>query len=260
MKRCIIALAALAAACNQQAAAPEIVAPTLDAPVLPMADAAGNRMEALTEQNGRFCSGDGAWCVSVGDASVTVTHGEQNTELLTFTTDSGTPKVWPVIIREGRNDQSVQIGLGWDSHEMYSGGGADATHVTLYRITQGSALIPEVLTWPRSAGKMIRACFEEDDQNTRRGACHDEYGFEGQLALDTENASGPPRLILTTLATTYPGDISLSQDAGERAPLQASDLVTVTDAECSYRRLLTFSDTAYVYDAPPPACEDYQLQ
>lgn len=260
MKRLAIALAALAAACTPPTSAPDTTAPTLEALTLPISDAAGNRMEALAENDGRFCSGDGAWCVTVGTAAVTVTHNGQDTELLTFTDGTGTPKVWPVIIREGRNDQSVQIGLGWEAHDMYSGGGADATRVTLYRITQGSTLIPEVLTWPLSASKMIRACFDEDDQTARRGACHDQYSFEGQLALDTDNTTGPPRLTLTTLATTYPGDLSLTEDSAERGPLQASDLVTVTNAECSYRRLLTFTDSAYVYETPPPACEDYQLQ
>lgn len=260
MKRLIIAAAALAAACSQPGAAPEQETPSLDAPTLPMADAAGNRMEALTEQNGRFCSSDGAWCVAIGESAVTVTHNGQNVELAGFDAETGAPTVWPVIIREGRNDQSVQLGLAWQAREMYSGGGGEATNVTLYRLTPGSADAPDVLTWPLSANKLIRACFNEADQRERRGACHDEYNFQGQLALDTDNANGPPRLVLTTLATTFPGDISLSDDADQRPPLQASDLVTVTDAECSYRRLLTLSDGAYVYDALPPACEDYQLQ
>lgn len=258
MKRLIIAFAALAAACTQPEAMPENTAPTLEAPALPMADAAGNRMEALSESNGRFCSSDGAWCVTVAAAAVTVTHNGQGTELAKFSAETGAPTVWPVIIREGGDDRSVQIGLGWEGHEMYSGGGASVTNVTLYRISEGA--IAEVLTWPSSANKMIRACFAEADQTARRGACHDEYNFDGRLALDTDNASGPPRLILTTLATTYPGNLSLSEDSAERGPLQTSDLVTVTDAECSYRRLLTFTNNAYVYDTPLPACEDYQLQ
>jgi len=253
-----IVAALLAVACAGAPTTGE--APQLAAPPLPLADAAGNRMEALSEIEGRFCSSDGAWCIAVGESVATVAHNGQTTELAAFGAESNPPGVWPVIIRERGADGAVQVGLAWRTQEMYSGGGAGATHVTLYRLTPGAAEAPDVLTWPLSAHKMIRACFGENDQRARRGACHDEYNFEGRLALDTDNAAGPPRLILTTLATTYPGDLSVQNESGERGPLQARDLVTLTDAECSYRRLLTLTNGAYVYDAAPPACEEYQLQ
>lgn len=256
MKRLMILAALLACACaptTEPTAATELAPQTF-----PIADAAGNRMEALIEQDGKFCSGDGAWCIAVGPAAVTVTHGGQDTQLMQLdTATASAPSVWPVIIREGRDDQNVQLGLAWQQDQMYSGGGGQATRVTLYRITQGSGLIPEVLTWPISAGKMIRACFSEADQRARRDACHDEYAFTGQLSLDTENANGPPRLVLTTLATTFPGDLTITEDSAERPPLQAIDIVTVRDADCSYRSVLTFNGEGYGYENEPPACSDF---
>jgi len=257
MKHLIIAAALCLAACAPPAAEESPPAPQLETLTLPIADAAGNRMEALSEQAGRWCSGDGAWCIAVGETNVTVTHNGQDTELMTIDSETGTPVVWPVIIREGAGDDSVQLGLGWQQSQMYSGGGADVTRVTLYRLTQGSRLIPEVLTWPLAAEKSIRACFDEEDAQQRRDACLDTYNFAGQLSLDTDNASGPPRLVLTTLATTYPGDLSLDQDSTARETLQESDLVTVRDAACSYRSVLTFNGASYDYDNEPPVCEDY---
>ncbi len=257
MKRLILTATLLAAACTP----PRTEAPPLTelAPLtLPIADAAGNRMEALVEQDGKFCSSDGAWCIAVAPTTVTVTHDGQETQLMELDTAAANPPtVWPIIIREGRDDQSVQLGLAWQQNQMYSGGGGQATRVTLYRITQGSALIPEVLTWPISAGKMIRACFSEEDQRRRRDACHDEYAFAGQLSLDTENASGPPRLVLTTLATTFPGDLTITEDSAERPPLQASDVTTVRDEDCSYRSGLSFNGEGYAYETAPPTCSDY---
>lgn len=256
MKRLMIAVAAVLMSACTPPAQEEAAAPELPAVTLPMADAAGNRMEVLTEQDGRWCSGDGVWCVTRGESAVTFTRNGADTELLTFDESTGTPEVWPVIVREP-NDASVVIGLGWTQSQMYSGGGGDATKMTLYRITQGSALIPEVGTWPSRANITIRACFDEDDQRARREACVDDYSFVGQLALDTENASGPPRLLLSTLATSYPGVRSRSSDSTTDAPLQESDLFIARDDTCSYRRAMVWDEESFAYDSEPPACEDY---
>ncbi len=257
MKRIAIAvLAALACACAPPTETPP-AAPTELAPVsLPMADAAGNRMEPLTEQNGRWCSSDGVWCVVRGESAVTFTRSGAETELLRFSEETGTPDVWPVIVREP-NDASVVIGLGWTESQIYSGGGGQATKVTLYRITQGSALIPEVGTWPSAGSISIRACFDEDDARARRDACVDQYDFNGQLALDPANASGPPRFVLTTLATSYPGVRTRNSDSTTAPPLTASDLVAARNETCSYTRTMTFDEESFAYDSEPPACEDY---
>jgi len=256
MKRLMVTVATLLASACTPPAQEEAPAPELAAVTLPIADATGNRMEALTEQDGRWCSGDGAWCVTRGETAVTFTRNGVDTELLTFDESTGTPEVWPVIVREP-NDASIVIGLGWKQSQMYSGGSGEVTNVTMYRITQGSALIPEVGTWPSSANISTRACFDEDDRRARREACLDDYTFEGQLALDTANASGPPRLVLSTLATTYPGVRSRSSDSTTDQPLQDSDLFVARDDACSYERALAFDGESFAYESDPPLCEDY---
>ncbi|MBC7768779.1 MAG: hypothetical protein H7124_08325 [Phycisphaerales bacterium] len=255
MRRWIIAAAAVLAACTPPTSAPEGEPPQLEAPSLPMADAAGNRMEALTANaSGQFCSGDSAWCVARDASNVRFIHNGAETPLLTFTEDS-TPQIWPVIVRQ--DDESVLIGLTWSQTAMYSGGGAEVSRVTLYKITPGVRLVPEVLTAPVSGAISTRACFDEDDVRARREACLDEYNFTGALALDTANSSGPARFVFTTLATSYPGVRSRSSDSTEQAPLQQSDLQIVRDETCSYRRVLTFNGEGYDYDTAPPECADY---
>lgn len=255
MKRVMFAAALLACACAPASETPP--QPQLEQQALPISDAAGNRMEALTEKEGRWCTADDSWCVSIGNGAVTFAHAGLQTQLLSYTEGTTTPGIWPAIIREGENDRHVIIGLAWSEQQMYSGGGANVTKVTLYRITQRSGLIPEVLTWPQSADISTRACFSEEDTRNRRDACHDEYRFSGELSLDEANASGPPRLRLSTIATTYPGVVSRNEDSTENPPLGPDDLVVVRDETCSYQRTLTLTGPAYEYDTPPPACEGY---
>lgn len=258
MKRLmIVAAALLATACTPPA--PQGATPH-EGVTLPMADAAGNRMEALSEQSGRWCSSDGAWCVVKNAADVQIVHGEVSTQVLVFDPETNPPEVWPVIVRNGRDDDSVLVGLSWPSNEMYSGGGANASHVTLYRFEPGAQDAPAVLRFPSGASISIRACFDEDDRVARRDACSDEYIFGGDVALDETNTSGPARLILQTTATTFPGVRSRDSDSTQEPPLQESDLVAAPDADCSYRRVLTFNGEGYDYDTPPPDCDDYWLQ
>jgi hypothetical protein len=264
MKHVVLAaLAAIACACTPAPATKENdqTAPPHAGVTLPMADAAGNRMEALTDLNGRFHSADGKWGVTRTVNALYVEHNGANTELVRYDGVTETPTVWPVIVRNGRNDESILVGLTWPSSEMYSGGGANASRVTLYRFDPGTRSTTEVLTFPSSASVSIRACFDEDDRVARHDACSDEYIFGSDLALDESNASGPARLVLQTTATTFPGVRSrYSSDSTQEAPLQESDLVAAADSECSYRRVLTFNGTAYEYDTPPPVCDNYRLQ
>ncbi len=252
MKRTMIALAALACACapaaNDGAEAPE--GPPELAPVtLPVADGAGNRMEALRQSGSRWCTGDDAWCVETADGTPPrVLHGGAEIAL------PAPGEAWPNIVRIG--DDAALVGVASTTEEMYSGGDARATWLTLYEVSAGAAR--EVLRLPLSAAARIRACFSEEDYQSRAQSCHDEYAFDTRVSLDESVASGRPHIVLETAAATYPGRVSRSEDSLERPPLEESDLVWARDDTCSYRR--TFApgaNGAYAPNEPLPACADY---
>jgi hypothetical protein len=254
MKRLIVAAALLACACappantatNTEAAS--TAEPSLAPVTLPVSDQAGNRMEALTQNDDRSCSADNAWCVIGADgAALSVAHGVQTLPL-------GEGVAWPMVIRIGGD--SAIVGVVSNENQMYSGGGGNAAHVKLYEIANGAAR--EVAMLPLSGALDIRACFSEADQRRRADACSDQYNFVSRISLDEGVSSGAPRIILETDAGTFPGHVSRSQDSTEKPPLQQSDLVWWHDDTCSYRRVFNRgADGLYTPDQPLPACSDY---
>ena len=255
MKRLLICVAALVCACSPPAAKSD--APPADAP---MADAAGNRMEALAENAGRWCTGDGVWCVvAEDDSTAVVTHGSETAATIPVanSAEGNSWEVWPHVIRVGRNDESTIVGVVNVDRQMYSGGGASARRVSLFEVASGQEAQQVLAGIPISAEAMIRACFTQEHTAARQDACHDEYDFTGTIALDPDVAQGPPRLILTTEATSFPGQRTRNSDSTTEAPLQQGDLVRWRDDACSYRRVASRDGDGYVWDAPLPACADY---
>lgn len=247
-------------------------APPLDVPPPPVApyyggtDRAGHRMEPLIAREGEACTRDEAWCVTTdGDVvRVGLAHrwpiGGDG-----FANDQNRG-VWPFIIRNA-DDTEALAGVLTTEEESYSGGGASATTLTLYRISYQAAPVQFaepllVLTAPASGDAMIRACFSDADRRARRDACHDRYAFATTLTLDENVGDGPPRLVLTTQASTFPGRRSRADDSTEAPPLSAHDLVWARDAACSYQRTFAYLDGTGTYapDRPIPDCSDYFTQ
>jgi hypothetical protein len=250
VKRLIIC-AALLGACSQEA---DVGPPAELAPVsLPVADQAGNRMEALTQVEDpypRWCTADNAWCIDNAEPGARAWNGETRIPLGPL---SGLD-VWPNIIRN--SDGSVVVGFIRRENQMFSGGGAETSELLLYSIANGAAQEAGVL--PYSGAVSIRACFNEEDTRNRRDACHDEYDFATRISLNEGVASGPAQILLETAATTFPGPVSRNEDSTERAPLQASDLVRWVDAACSYRRTyIRGADGRYAPNEPLPDCSQY---
>lgn len=254
MKKLVVAAAMLVCACSPGTLA--VVhpggtgaEPTLPPVALPAADDAGNRMEVLTLNGGRFCTSDAAWCVSATAGSpASVTHGDQTVAL------PGEGNPWGNIVRVGAG--SALIGIVTNDIQTYSGGGGNAAHLKLYEVSGNTAR--EVATLPLGAALDIRACFSEEDQRNRADACSDQYTFVTRIGLDESVSRGAPRITLETSAGTFPGHVSRGADSTEASPLQAADLVWWHDDTCSYHR--TFNrgaDGLYAPDQPLPACSDY---
>jgi hypothetical protein len=252
MMHCACLFALALAACGQEpqtAAQAESTPPALEAVALPQSDGAGNRLEALTQNGARWCSGDGAWCLeAVDDAPARLTAGDRTIAV----PSPGEP--WPFIIRVGA-DRAI-VGLVDEEEQMYSGGGGSASGVVLFEVSNGVA--QRLAALPLSGSIMTRACFMEEDEQKRAGACHDQYEFASRVRLDETVTGGEPRIVLETAAGTFPGRVTRGEDSGERGQLTEADLVWWHDDACSYRRTFSRSPAGpYLPDAELPACSDY---
>jgi hypothetical protein len=256
----MITAAALACACSPPTTedTPNTAEPALAPVSLPAADQSGNRMETLAQNGERWCTSDGAWCAAKSDAGVAVTRGDQSAGAIAISdvAEGDSWGVWPAIVRVGRDDDSVLIGVTRTTHQMYSGGGGEATQLVLYAVSGGAA--NEVVRMPLGASSMTRACFDEDDAKQRADACHDQYTFVTRIGLDDSVAEGPPRITLETAAGSFPGRLTRNADSLEAAPFTQADLVWAHDETCSYRRTYARgADGLYAPDQPLPPCSDY---
>lgn len=156
-------------------------------------------------------------------------------------------------------DGALIVRVQRDRRTMFSGGWASASFVELVRAPRGDGAAETLFLAPASGGIGIRACFGEEDMSNRRGACHDEYQFDGTLTLDPAARTGPPRFLLETRARSYPGRRSRSEDSTQARPLRRADLAWADDPVCSYRRVFTADPASgrYEPDAPLPPCDDY---
>lgn len=173
-----------------------------------------------------------------------------------FESDSNPRAIWTVHEADG---QHIVIAFETNRIEGYSGGGASTQRVFLTRVNRqtGAAVQSEPVQMMATA--MIRACFGEEDMKQRAGACHDEYEYEADFALDQANASGPPRFIYTTKAAHYPKGVARWEDSLTKPRLKKKDLVWETDPECTFRRVFTLrsSDGEFAPDEAMPECSDY---
>lgn len=265
-------------------------------PATPVQDAAGNRLEALTQQaappgaaaadadsSAWHCTADRGWCVrSVRDeagAQLEVAHhvaGERDVRLryvpLPSKDEADSEHPWPFIVRLGPGIgapqrptdaeqaqlQNVLVGAVRDWRTSYSGGGAGSSELTLVRLyhENDGIQIDTVATLPMAGNALIRACFSEADVAARADACHDEYSFAAQLGLDPAG-QGMPVLRFQTRATRFPAGVSRFGDSLEKGPLTAKDLRTETDRTCSYQRRLHWREGRYQPDTPLPDCSEF---
>lgn len=184
-----------------------------------------------------------------------------------------TISLWPQLLRVPRHDppqmegalaDELFVGVQTRTSTMYSGGGGSATELRLFRAisTDGSTIVShEVLAMPIAASKMIRACFSERDLKDRRGACHDEYRFDATLSPIEGGMDGDPAFALSVKATRFPGPVTLNEDSRDRGRLKKADLVAVSDAQCTYDRVLRYNPATgrYEFDRPGPDCSEFTV-
>ncbi|MFH1804647.1 MAG: hypothetical protein ABID63_07160 [Pseudomonadota bacterium] len=225
----------------------------------------------------QLCTKDGQWCVGMisggeGDVGLIVTNGGETVGEMALSANEGdlwydeSFEIWPGIIRpesgEGITEGPVLIGIERGERASYSGGGASAAMLEMIRISPMEAEAAKtVLSVPASTYKMIRACFNEQDVDHRRGACHDEYVLEGKITPDRQTVNGLPMLRYDAEASSFPRGVSLHTDSTTMPPLKESDLAYETDPACTYSRLFHFDREAGIYqpDAPLPDCSDYTI-
>ncbi|WP_312320586.1 hypothetical protein [Stenotrophomonas sp.] len=265
-------------------------------PATPVQDAAGNRLEALTEQaappgagaadadsSAWYCTADRAWCVrTVRDEAgaqlelAQQVAGERDVRLryapLPSEDEADSEQPWPFIVRLGpgmgapqrpvdaeqAHLQNVLVGALRDWRTSYSGGGARSSELMLVRLyhENDGIQIDTVATLPMAGNALIRACFSEVDVTARADACHDEYNFAARIGLDPAG-EGMPVLQFQTRATRFPAGVSRFSDSLEKGPLTAKDLRTETDRTCSYQRRLRWREGRYQPDTPLPDCSEF---
>ena len=229
---------------------------------------AADRLEDLVLTDGRACTADGAWCVSLvqesreGEVIVTPVvraAGDAAAGGEVEASEVETYQPWTGLVR--LSDGGFLAGVETGTSSMYSGGGGQASELRLYHLTAaGEAGAAPVLTVPIRGSLMIRACFSEADMKQRAGACHDEYSFDATFKV-AGGSDVLPMLDYETVATAFPRGVSRSEDSLENAALTKADLVAERDPKCSYQRRFVFDAAGGVYrpDRPPPDCSGYTV-
>lgn len=243
-------------------------------------DLAGDSLEALAlradlatpDGPPLLCATDLRWCAEIRRDVVRQTSelrvcdgppsGKAVARHILTQADDEHLTLWPHLIRLADRDGGLFVGVERQTRTSYSGGGGSASTLELLRVSSaGPSTLHTVLALPIADSLMIRACFNEEDQDRRRRACHDEYSFGAELWLNPATTSGPPQLIVQTKATAFPAGATRQGDATLSGRLRERDLVVTTDPTCTYRRIMMLDPTvdAYAPDTPMPACDDYTV-
>ncbi|WP_162454640.1 hypothetical protein [Pseudoxanthomonas kalamensis] len=235
-------------------------------------DDAGNRMELLVPQplTTKGIGHDDSRCIKNGDLCITldasgqlhVVHSVTNNISEDYSPSSIGPNgydceisLWPYAVE---TQESSIIGILCRESTSYSGGGASSTELRLIELRKSNTP-QQILSIPVHAYAMIRACFSEEDMESRAGACHDEYTFSGELFLANHAYDGAPVFEFETVATSFPGHVSRYEDSLSNPPLSEADLITTANSRCSYRRTfrLKTGTGRYEPDRSLPECSDY---
>ena len=212
-----------------------------------------------TGKDAALCSSDVSVCIAMPEPNLlTITRDGKEIARWSPDTEGGDLSLAPMPALFRLSDGRLLVGVLATRQASYSGGGGSATDRVLALVEADKAVKP-VLTLPESGSLTIRACFGDRDFKHRAGVCHDEYRFDGTLAIADPAAAGLPTLRFRMTASHYPRGISRDGDSLALPPLRKADLVWQDDARCTYQRSLRFDPASelYVPNAPLPDCDDY---
>ncbi|WP_417579030.1 hypothetical protein [Pelagibacterium sp.] len=215
-----------------------------------------------------LCAPDGAWCIAVdtldGIDKLVVTAGPLEGQTLDIAMPDGidTPEISVALWDQAIATPSGSlVGITHEARALYSGGTASVTRLSLYAIDTESGISGPLLIVPLTSDIMIRACFGEDDEQRRLGACHDQYIFDATLFALSGAASdaGLPDLGFRTQASAYPRTSLRDLDSSQHPPFDPADLTIAEIGRCSFKRVFSFDTVAgrYKPDSQLPNCSDF---
>lgn len=179
--------------------------------------------------------------------------------------DDQSATLWPHALVMPMSEPALRgwlIGVLVQTAMPYSGGQAATSRLHLYPLIVGhvGGIGPELASLPWASEINIRACFDDDDIDRRKGVCHDSYTFGASLMLtDQLDGHDLPVLVYRAQATAYPQTARRWEDSSAAPPLRDEDLSHWTDFECTYQRTLRFNPGTdrYEMDRPAPDCRAY---
>lgn len=203
----------------------------------------------------KSCTEERDWCLKLvweenpehTRYTVVINHGavEAEYDLPDDLTEIGnvTFNFWqnPVAFQTIDNADALLFGIIGNASEGYSGGGASAHMMQLYRaeVGKGNSLIVTPLEdiVPFGGSALIKACFSEEDMKLRRDMCHDDYMLSVTIKPTGAMQNGLPELLYVSQATVTPGFASRWEDNSDKARLKRmkpKDFKTRVDDRCSY--------------------------
>lgn len=179
--------------------------------------------------------------------------------------DDQSATLWTHALAMPANEPALRgwlIGVLVQTAKTYSGGQAATSRLHLYPLIVGQVggIGPELASLPWASEINIRACFDDDDIDRRKGVCHDSYTFGASLILaDQQEGDDLPVLVYRAQATAFPQTARRWEGSSAAPPLRDEDLSHWTDFECTYQRTLRFNPSTdrYEMDRPAPDCRAY---
>lgn len=182
-------------------------------------------------------------------------------------TENAEYEIWPnfVSYAPGSDNQETYLfGIIENSNTSYSGGGSQVSKLKIYELVINDGVLITnnfLFEAPIYGNKLIRACFNDAQMQSRRGICHDEYNFNASLRLDTENSELSPAFFLDAIAQTFPTALNIEND-NSNLKVPEGEIKPIKDDICSYNIRIKYNPMSGKYEPEKelPVCGQYLVQ